>query len=530
MTPWVPAVRRTVPHLPEVVLSALFVALFLVWSWLVLTGCTAAVDRIRPLFLPPRSYAGQIAEAFSLVTHPLVIVIAIAGVTVFSFRRRMRRLALALTVAAAGIPLQTILALTTHRARPHTAFADSISHFGGAYPASHVTAMTLGAWVLVTLTRAHRRPTSSVAQWVGVGVGAVALTAACQWIMGLAHLSDIVGGLLLGAAVANLALSAGGVDSILSAWARLGLPRESTDKRAAVIFNPAKFDDLSLLRRRVEAEVLAAGWSPTLWLETTVDDPGHEPAGRALDAGVDLVLVAGGDGTVRAVSTELAGTGVPMALLPSGTGNLLARNLGVPMDTDAALRLALHGRARAIDVVRCETDAPGGENAMTQRFVVMAGLGLDAQIMEDTSDDLKRVIRAGAYAVAAVQNAAPVPFTATVALDDGEPVEQQVVMALLGNVGTITGGVTLFPHASPSDGKVDLMLASPGKVADWARLGAQILTGRDQKGFSTTSASRMRIATDRPVPFELDGDTTGTTRSLTVEIEPEALLVVAPEA
>jgi diacylglycerol kinase, catalytic region len=88
--------------------------------------------------------------------------------------------------------------------------------------------------------------------------------------------------------------------------------------------------------------------------------------------------------------------------------------------------------------------------------------------------------------------------------------------------------VPLFPQASPSDGKVDLMLASPDRVVDWARLGAQILTGRDQEGFTTMRASRLRITTDRPVPFEIDGDIAGTTRSLAVEIEPGALFVIAP--
>ena len=133
-----------------------------------------------------------------------------------------------------------------------------------------------------------------------------------------------------------------------------------------------------------------------------------------------------------------------------------------------------------------------------------------------------------AYALAAVQNAAPDPFMATVTLDDGEPAEHQAVMALLGNVGTITAGVPLFPQASPSDGKVDLMLANPDRVVDWARLGAQILTGRDQEGFTTMRASHLRITTDRPVPFEIDGDIAGTTRSLAVEIEPGALFVIAP--
>lgn len=508
---------------PEISLTLGSTILFALWTWLTLSGRLTWLDRLlRPPFLPPRSVRGQVAEAFSLLTHPVFTLILIAAVAVFSYKARMRRLSLALAVAAAGLPAQAVLAFMIDRPRPHTAFADSISHFGGAYPASHVTAMTILAWVLVTLTRAHRRSTSIVARWAGVGVAAVVLTAVAQWTMALIHISDAVGAVLLGVAVANLALTIGGMTTILSGWAHLGLPEGSADKRAAVILNPTKFDDLSLLRRRVEAEVLAAGWHPTTWLETTPEDPGHEAARRALEAGVDLVMVAGGDGTVRAVSSELAGTDTPMALLPSGTGNLLARNLGVPLDTDAALRLALNGRSQAIDVVRAVSDA--GQ----ERFVVMAGMGLDAQIMEDTSDDLKKVIRSGAYAVAAVQNAVPDPFTITVTVDDAEPVEHQAVMALLGNVGTITGGMTLFHDASPTDAQVDLLIASPDKATDWAKLGAQVLTGRDMSGFPTTSGHHILIEAEREIPFELDGDTAGSTRRLEVEVEAGALHVVVP--
>lgn len=233
-------------------------------------------------------------------------------------------------------------------------------------------------------------------------------------------------------------------------------------------------------------------------------------------------MVAGGDGTVRAVSAELAGSGTPMALIPAGTGNLLARNLSIPLDTDAAIRLALHGRHTSIDVVHCEHD--GGK----ERFVVMAGMGLDAQIMDSTDDGLKKVIRSGAYAVAAVQNAVPDPFTATVVLDDQDPAEHQIVMALIGNVGTITAGMTLLPDATPDDGYIDLLLASPDKVADWARLGAQILTGQEMKGFTITRARRVSIRTTEPVAFELDGDTAGTTSTLSIEVEPARLRVVTP--
>lgn len=540
--------RSAVRHLvtaTEAYLAAAASVLFLVWTWLALTGRLARLDAHQPQqVLPTRSVLGQVAETISLLSHPFLALIVVAGLTAFSYHARMRRLALAFAVAAAGLLGTTVLALAIDRPRPATAFADSISAFGGAYPATHTTAMTVLAWVLVTLTRAHRRRTSLVAQWACLGLATVAATALSQWRMGLERPSDVIGGLLLGLAVANLALTIGGITPILAGWAHLGLPEAPVRKRAAVILNPTKFEDLSLLRRRVEAEVLSCGWEPTIWLETRPDDPGYSAARRTLEEGVDVVLVAGGDGTVRAVSSVLAGTGTPMALLPSGTGNLLARNLRVPLDTDAALRLALRGRAQAIDVVRVRASGPdgpvggasgadaGGTGAGLgpgeHRFVVMAGIGLDARIMEDTSAELKKVIRSGAYAVAAVHHAVPEPFELTVTVDAAAPVTHQAVMALLGNVGTITGGMTLFRHATPTDGEVDLMLASPDRVADWARLGAQILTGRDQSGFTTRHGRRIVLETGTPVPFEVDGDPQGAVTRLEVTVEPGALRVVTP--
>ncbi|WP_261799003.1 diacylglycerol kinase family protein [Actinomyces ruminicola] len=509
---------------------------FAAWTAAVRAGVTDRLDAALTVpVLPPRSGRDQVLEAVSLLTHPVLIYTAIAAAAVVTYQQRMRRLSTALTTSLLGLPLQIVIATGIDHARPSSAFADSLSYRGFAYPAGHAVAMTVAAWVLVTLTRARRRPTSQVRLWRLAGILAVAVTCVGQWAMGLQSISDLVGGVLLGATVANLALSVGGTEEILASWAHIGLPSATVDKRAAIVYNPTKFDDLSLLRRRVESEVLAAGWQPTLWLETTPDDVGHEQTRRALAAGVDLVLAAGGDGTVRAVAGELAGSGVPMALLPTGTGNLLARNLQVPLDTDAALRLALSGSARAIDVVRCTWD--GG----TERFVVMAGLGLDARIMADTSDDLKRVIRSGAYVLAAVQNAVPDPFTVRAELDhdadggDGSgtraaATEHRVVMALLGNVGTITGGMTIFPQAVPDDGRVDLLLTGPNRVTDWAKVGAGLLIGQDVDGVSHHQARRLTLTTPEPVPFELDGDPVGRTRSLVAEVEPAALRIVVPPA
>lgn len=612
-----PAPRRRRWHLEDYVLVASCLG-FVVWTALVGAGATGWLDHLRPSRLAPRSVPGQIYEAVSLVTHPVIVFTAIGVAALVAYKRRMRRLAVALAATFITPAVGTAVSMWLSRTRPASAFADSISHQGYAYPAAHVVAVTIASWVLVTLTRAQRRPTSNI--WAGslLGVLVVLATCASQWLMGLSRISDILGGLLLGSAGAAAALRIGGIQAILASWAHLGLASRAVDRRAAVILNPTKLDDLSLLRRRVDSEVLSAGWRPTVWLETTAEDPGHAAARAALDAGVDLVLVAGGDGTVRVVASELAGTGVSMALLPSGTGNLLARNLSVPLDTDAALRLALTGRPRRIDVVTVSTDAgtpgaglpesglpgnssteaagslgaqalstpdpweadapgprvtavtsaegpgptgpdakgPSTEEAGTKepgtaevpdasspqivaphlspaadgatRFAVMAGLGLDAQIMEDTNDGLKKVIRAGAYAVAAVQNAVPDPFTLTLRIDGGEPTTHQAVMALVGNVGTITRGMTLFPRAVPDDGVIDLLLANPSHVVSWAKLGTGLLTGMDVEGLDFFRARSIEMTLDRPVPFELDGDTAGVTRHLAVRVEPGVLSVIAP--
>ena len=612
-----PAPRRRRWHLEDYVLVASCLG-FVVWTALVGAGATGWLDHLRPSRLAPRSVPGQIYEAVSLVTHPVIVFTAIGVAALVAYKRRMRRLAVALAATFITPAVGTAVSMWLSRTRPASAFADSISHQGYAYPAAHVVAVTIASWVLVTLTRAQRRPTSNI--WAGslLGVLVVLATCASQWLMGLSRISDILGGLLLGSAGAAAALRIGGIQAILASWGHLGLASRAVDRRAAVILNPTKLDDLSLLRRRVDSEVLSAGWRPTVWLETTAEDPGHAAARAALDAGVDLVLVAGGDGTVRVVASELAGTGVSMALLPSGTGNLLARNLSVPLDTDAALRLALTGRPRRIDVVTVSTDAgtpdsglpesglpgdslpgnssteaagslgaqalstpgpweadapgprvtavtsaegpgptgpdakgPSTEEAGTAempdasspqgvvphlspaadgatRFAVMAGLGLDAQIMEYTNDGLKKVIRAGAYAVAAVQNAVPDPFTLTLRIDGGEPTTHQAVMALVGNVGTITRGMTLFPRAVPDDGVIDLLLANPSHVVSWAKLGTGLLTGMDVEGLDFFRARSIEMTLDRPVPFELDGDTAGVTRHLAVRVEPGVLSVIAP--
>ena len=198
-----------------------------------------------------------------------------------------------------------------------------------------------------------------------------------------------------------------------------------------MIFNPTKVTDWATFRRHVDYELKTRGWERTLWLETTTDDPGRAMTEQAVREGVDLVLGAGGDGTIRVICSGLAGTGVPFGLIPAGTGNLLARNIGIPLDEAAALDVAFDGVDKPIDLVRLTVD--GGQ---PDYFAVMAGVGIDAVIMEGTDPNLKRAVGSAAYFVSAAQNANHPALHATITVDDQPAIRRRAHVIVVGNVGS----------------------------------------------------------------------------------------------
>jgi YegS/Rv2252/BmrU family lipid kinase len=288
--------------------------------------------------------------------------------------------------------------------------------------------------------------------------------------------------------------------------------------RAAVVYNPIKVTDLPALTKRVNTFMAAHGWEEPLWLETTQEDPGIGMCKQAVDEGCDVVFVCGGDGTVMAAVTGLAGSDVPMAILPAGTGNLLARNLDLPLnDEKASLRIGISGRTRAIDVGVVED----------RKFVVMAGLGFDAAIMRDAPEGLKKALGWPAYVVSAGKHLRGRGIRVAITVDDGETMHRRVRSVVVGNVGKLQAGIPLLPDAAPDDGLLDVVVIAPRNVLDWGRLVGRVVRRADvpDRKMERHRGTHVLVETSRAQPRQLDGDVIEDGRTMDITIEPQALKV-----
>lgn len=327
-------------------------------------------------------------------------------------------------------------------------------------------------------------------------------------------------------------------------------------KRVAVILNPSKFDDPETVRALVRRTVAAhADWDEPVILETTVEDPGHGQTRAALADGPDLVCAIGGDGTVRAVAHVLTGTSTPMGVVPAGTGNLLGRNLEVPLDLAEGLEVALTGRNRHIDVGWLTLD-PTAQQSFTEEldpghagptepdvgaddehgsdpapnqhaFLVMAGLGLDASIMHATSDEAKARIGWGAYVATGARNLLGARFATRLRIDGGEPIAHTARTIVVGNCGRLTGGITLMPDAEIDDGILDVVAVTPKGIVGWAGVAVHVLAkrGRNHPKMERYRCQSILVSLDAPQLVEIDGDVIGQARRVRFEVRPRALIV-----
>lgn len=310
-----------------------------------------------------------------------------------------------------------------------------------------------------------------------------------------------------------------------------------TDGVLGVVWNPAKAEEPEL-RLAIDSLGLLG---PVRWYATSEDDPGQGPARQALADGCCAIVIAGGDGSVRAVAEVLAGSGVPLGIVPSGTGNLLARNVGLPLnDLAASIRIAVSGQPRPIDVGWAEVS--GGEQPGRHGFVVIAGFGIDSRMIVETDEDLKSKVGWLAYVASigkAVASADVIEMT--VRIDDAAPERMSAHTLMVGNCGTLQGGLTLLPAAIPDDGVLDLLVLSAESLPQWLGTlktmawdnGLLRLIRGDEEAQSvgaTThrTARRVDVEMEKPVTFQIDGDTIGDIETVSIEIDPGALILRRP--
>ena len=340
---------------------------------------------------------------------------------------------------------------------------------------------------------------------------------------------------------------------------------------ACVIVNPSKPAVTAEFRSHLARAIRAAGYRGPIWLDTTVAETGATQARLAVASGARLVIAVGGDGTVRAVAAGLAGTDVELGVVPLGTANLAARNLGLPVgDLDALIDIAVFFSARPTDLAWVRTTPcpnpetgppapPGGWARPTlgseHACLVVAGIGFDAALVAVTSPALKARIKWGAYALAALENLRTPRMELSLGLvgapdDDGPPgpprpglpPSQERLVArclLIANGGRLPAGIVLIPGARMDDGLLDVAaIDTVAGLAGWTSLARQVLPPFAAT-YSNPSRALGRVRLRRgtavsvhlaePALVQVDGELLAPTRALRVRMDAGALLVRCPE-
>jgi diacylglycerol kinase (ATP) len=312
-----------------------------------------------------------------------------------------------------------------------------------------------------------------------------------------------------------------------------------------VIYNPIKVN-VDVLRAAVAAEPSASGWAETLWFETTTEDPGPGQARQAVEAGVDVVIAAGGDGTIRAVAQVVAGSSASLALLPSGTGNLLARNLDLTLDDMAhSIGVAFGGADRRIDLAWADIRREGGA-VERKAFLVMAGLGLDAKMLSNTDEELKKRVGWLAY-VDAIRKALRDKnrLRMRYRLDGRVTRTVSAHTLIIGNCGSLPANILLLPTAAIDDGRFEAVFLRPESAWGWVQIFVKIVwengvlrrtrVGRklmspEVDALRYVKGRRLEVVLSRPEELELDGDGFGRTQAFRTWIDPGGLTVRVPAA
>ncbi|WP_449374138.1 diacylglycerol/lipid kinase family protein [Arthrobacter psychrolactophilus] len=298
-------------------------------------------------------------------------------------------------------------------------------------------------------------------------------------------------------------------------------------QQVVFIYNPTKsgvHDAKTLITRSVSK----AEWPDPIFLESTAEDPGYAMAQAALDAKADVVIVGGGDGTVRAVAQTLRHTEVPLGIVPLGTGNLLARNLDLDVtDIAGSVQIALFGHQRHIDSGLMELEDAVTGSVSKHSFMVIAGLGMDAEVMSDTNSKLKEHVGWLAYSEAGLRHMAGPRKKVSIELDN-EPAQQRKIRSVMfANCGLLPGGIDFVPDALIDDGVLDVVVVSPRSALGWMAMAGKVVF-RHKSNVPVIDfyrSQKLTIRTVMPVETQIDGDPSGPATCVKVSVEPKAVLV-----
>lgn len=244
------------------------------------------------------------------------------------------------------------------------------------------------------------------------------------------------------------------------------------------------------------------------------------------------VVAAGGDGTVSAVAYALRDSGIPLLPYPAGTANLVARNLGIPVDPAQLALATIAGRTVTIDLGELTLPASGGRAARTYGFSIAAGAGFDARIME-TAQPLKATLGEGAYIIGAIQNLAPTVSKFTLTLD-GRTVETEGIAVLLMNLARIQFDLAVTHGADAQDGLFEVVVVKSTSAAGllptvWAALLDRLRAHPERPGLEVHTASVVHVAASPRLPLEYDGEVLDATTPFSARVLPRAASLIVSE-